>query len=88
MRDRQNHLDRHRSLAHRPSGALATLHTNSAPESIIRLLDMGMDPLILPMPCWVLLTKRLAKRLCKCKAAHPPDDQEVEQLLNEYAGKS
>ena len=29
---------------------LATLHTNSAPESVIRLLDMGMDPSISPMP--------------------------------------
>ena len=64
---------------------LATLHTNSAPESIIRLLDMGMDPFNFADALLGVLAQRLAKRLCKCKAAYQPDDQEVEQLLNEYA---
>jgi Tfp pilus assembly pilus retraction ATPase PilT len=45
----------------------ATLHTNSAPESIIRLLDMGMDPFNFADALLGILAQRLAKRLCKCK---------------------
>ncbi len=30
---------------------LSTLHTNSAPETITRLLDLGLDPLTSQMPC-------------------------------------
>ena len=50
----------------------ATLHTNSAPESIIRLLDMGMDPFNFADALLGILAQRLAKRLCaKCKQPHP-----------------
>src|SRR5918912_1811059 len=42
----------------------ATLHTNSAPESIIRLLDMGMDPFNFADALLGVLAQRLAKRLC------------------------
>ena len=46
----------------------ATLHTNSAPESIIRLLDMGMDPFNFADALLGILAQRLARRLCgKCK---------------------
>ncbi len=49
----------------------ATLHTNSAPESIIRLLDMGMDPFNFADALLGILAQRLAKRLCgKCKQPH------------------
>jgi len=41
----------------------ATLHTNSAPESIIRLLDMGMDPFNFADALLGILAQRLAKRL-------------------------
>src|SRR5438270_2986978 len=41
----------------------ATLHTNSAPESIIRLLDMGMDPFNFSDALLGILAQRLAKRL-------------------------
>ncbi|MFO1381046.1 MAG: ATPase, T2SS/T4P/T4SS family [Chitinivorax sp.] len=65
---------------------LATLHTNSAPESIIRLLDMGMDPFNFADALLGILAQRLAKRLCgKCRQAYHPDEQEVAQLLDEYA---
>ena len=47
----------------------ATLHTNSAPESIVRLLDMGMDPFNFSDALLGILAQRLAKRLCKCKEA-------------------
>ena len=63
----------------------ATLHTNSAPESIVRLLDMGMDPFNFADALLGVLAQRLAKRLCsKCKTAYHPGADEVEQLLTEY----
>ena len=63
----------------------ATLHTNSAPESIIRLLDMGMDPFNFADALLGVLAQRLAKRLCtKCKQPYVPDSNEIKSLLNEY----
>jgi len=63
---------------------LATLHTNSAPESVIRLLDMGMDPFNFSDALLGVLAQRLAKRLCKCKKPHIASEQEINALLNEY----
>jgi type II secretory ATPase GspE/PulE/Tfp pilus assembly ATPase PilB-like protein len=62
----------------------ATLHTNSAPESIIRLLDMGMDPFNFADALLGILAQRLAKRLCDCKKPYTPDANEIKALLNEY----
>jgi len=63
----------------------ATLHTNSAPESIIRLLDMGMDPFNFGDALLGILAQRLGKRLCKeCKQPYQPDAEEIDQLLDEY----
>jgi len=64
----------------------ATLHTNSAPESIIRLLDMGMDPFNFADALLGILAQRLGKRLCKeCKVAYQPGQDEIRQLLHEYS---
>ncbi len=63
----------------------ATLHTNSAPESIVRLLDMGMDPFNFADALLGVLAQRLAKRLCgKCKQAYTPPPEEMKALLTEY----
>ena len=62
----------------------ATLHTNSAPESIIRLLDMGMDPFNFSDALLGILAQRLAKRLCSCKQAYTPDPAELTAFLREY----
>lgn len=62
----------------------ATLHTNSATESIIRLLDMGMDPFNFSDALLGILAQRLAKRLCKCKKSHAASEQELKMLLGEY----
>ena len=62
----------------------ATLHTNSAPESIVRLLDMGMDPFNFADALLGILAQRLAKRLCKCKAARVAPDEEIDRLMDEY----
>jgi type II secretory ATPase GspE/PulE/Tfp pilus assembly ATPase PilB-like protein len=63
----------------------ATLHTNSAPESIVRLLDMGMDPFNFADALVGILAQRLAKRLCaKCKQPYHPGADEIKTLLQEY----
>jgi len=64
----------------------ATLHTNSAPESVVRLLDMGMDPFNFSDALLGVLAQRLAKRLCKkCKKPHTATQDELKSLLAEYA---
>jgi type II secretory ATPase GspE/PulE/Tfp pilus assembly ATPase PilB-like protein len=62
----------------------ATLHTNSAPESIVRLLDMGMDPFNFSDALLGILAQRLAKRLCSCKQQYLPEPGEVKSFLTEY----
>ena len=62
----------------------ATLHTNSAPESIIRLLDMGMDPFNFSDALLGILAQRLARRLCGCKQAYVPEAAELTSFLKEY----
>ncbi|WP_240787116.1 GspE/PulE family protein [Ramlibacter rhizophilus] len=63
----------------------STLHTNSAPESIVRLLDMGMDPFNFADALLGILAQRLARRLCECKEAYLPGEEEVQALVGEYA---
>ncbi|GAB3481533.1 GspE/PulE family protein [Polaromonas eurypsychrophila] len=63
----------------------STLHTNSAPESITRLLDMGMDPFNFADALLGILAQRLAKKLCDCKLAYQPDSQELKDFIKEYA---
>ncbi|HYU68489.1 MAG TPA: ATPase, T2SS/T4P/T4SS family [Burkholderiales bacterium] len=66
----------------------ATLHTNSAPESIIRLLDMGMDPFNFSDALLGILAQRLAKRLCgKCKQTYLPGADEMKHILQEYCSE-
>lgn len=66
----------------------ATLHTNSAPESINRLLDMGMDPFNFADALLGVLAQRLAKRLCPdCKKPHIATDSEIKMLQAEYASE-
>ncbi|HSN38914.1 MAG TPA: ATPase, T2SS/T4P/T4SS family [Burkholderiales bacterium] len=63
----------------------ATLHTNSAPESVVRLLDMGMDPFNFADALLGILAQRLAKRLCnKCKEPHVASDDDIRLLMDEY----
>ncbi|PZP52615.1 MAG: secretion system protein E, partial [Azospira oryzae] len=63
----------------------ATLHTNSAPESIVRLLDMGMDPFNFADALIGILAQRLAKRLCpQCKRPRVATQEDIKRLLAEY----
>lgn len=64
---------------------LSTLHTNSASESIVRLLDLGMDPFNFADALLGVLAQRLAKSLCsKCKKLYYPKPEELEALLDEF----
>jgi type II secretory ATPase GspE/PulE/Tfp pilus assembly ATPase PilB-like protein len=63
---------------------LSTLHTNSAPETVTRLLDMGMDPFNFADSLLAVLAQRLVRRLCKeCLAKRPATDEEVNELLDD-----
>jgi type II secretory ATPase GspE/PulE/Tfp pilus assembly ATPase PilB-like protein len=63
----------------------STLHTNSAPETIVRLLDMGMDPFNFADALLGILAQRLVKTLCaKCKEAYHPSEEEYHEIAQEY----
>jgi type II secretory ATPase GspE/PulE/Tfp pilus assembly ATPase PilB-like protein len=63
----------------------STLHTNSAPESITRLLDMGMDPFNFADAILCILAQRLVLTLCKtCKKPYHPTRAEYDELVREY----
>ncbi len=63
----------------------STLHTNSAPESITRLLDMGMDPFNFADALLGILAQRLAKKLCDCKECYTPSSTELKSFMAEYS---
>ena len=68
---------------------LSTLHTNSAAESIVRLLDMGMDPFNFADALQAILAQRLAKALCPdCREAYVPEADEMQALVEEYVSGS
>ncbi|MBW2450550.1 MAG: type II/IV secretion system protein [Deltaproteobacteria bacterium] len=63
----------------------STLHTNSAPETITRLLDMGLNPLNFSDAFLGVLAQRLTRRLCsKCREEHPVSVDEFETLVSDY----
>jgi type II secretory ATPase GspE/PulE/Tfp pilus assembly ATPase PilB-like protein len=63
----------------------STLHTNSAPESVTRLLDMGMDPFNFADAVLGILAQRLVRTLCKsCKREYHPSQGEYDELVREY----
>ena len=64
---------------------LSTLHTNSAPETITRLLDLGLDPVNFSDALLGVLAQRLMRTLCgKCKAPYKPEQKELDGLINAY----
>jgi type II secretory ATPase GspE/PulE/Tfp pilus assembly ATPase PilB-like protein len=64
---------------------MSTLHTNSAPESVTRLLDLGMDPFNFADALLGVLAQRLVRRLCTdCKQAYEASSSELEALAAEY----
>jgi type II secretory ATPase GspE/PulE/Tfp pilus assembly ATPase PilB-like protein len=64
---------------------LSTLHTNSAPETITRLLDMDIDPFNFADALLGIMAQRLARTLCKdCKEEYVPTQEEFAELMQDY----
>lgn len=63
----------------------STLHTNSAPETITRLIDLGVDPFNFADALLGILAQRLVRTLCKkCKTSHTASQEELDILAKEY----
>ncbi|WP_374561865.1 GspE/PulE family protein [Ideonella sp.] len=66
---------------------LSTLHTNSAPESITRLLEIGLDPFTFSDSLLGILAQRLVRRLCvHCRVPQPLNEAAQQQLADHYLG--
>jgi len=63
----------------------STLHTNSAPETLVRLVEMGMDPISFSEALTLVIAQRLIRQLCaSCKKTYKPSKEEYETLKNAY----
>jgi type IV pilus assembly protein PilB len=59
---------------------LSTLHTNDAPSSLPRLIEMGVEPYLAASAIDCIVAQRLLRKLClKCKESYKPDNAELEQ---------
>ncbi len=60
---------------------VSTLHTNDAPSSITRLIDMGVEPFLISASVVGVIAQRLVRRLCpKCSKSKPASDREKSLL--------
>jgi type IV pilus assembly protein PilB len=60
---------------------MSTLHTNSAPETVTRLMDMGLEPFNVASALNLILAQRLLRRICSgCKTQYEPDDLELDAM--------
>ncbi|HEY5932604.1 MAG TPA: GspE/PulE family protein [Nitrospira sp.] len=67
---------------------MSTLHTNSAVETVTRLLDMGCDSFNFADAMLGILAMRLCKRIClHCKEGYHPTQQEYDELVQGYGAR-
>jgi len=60
----------------------STIHTNSATHTIQRLVNLWVDPLLISSSLRMIISQRLARRLCKsCKIAYKPSDKIKEYIV-------
>ena len=60
---------------------LSTLHTNDAPSSVIRLVDLGVEPFLLTATMEGVVAQRLVRTICpKCKESYTPGEEELMEL--------
>ena len=60
---------------------LTTLHTNDAPSSVARLLDLGVEPFLITATVEGVVAQRLVRRICaKCRTEYEPDDEQIFEL--------
>jgi type IV pilus assembly protein PilB len=58
-----------------------TLHTNDAPSSIARLLDLGIEPFLITATLEGIISQRLIRRICEnCKTAYQPNEAQLLEL--------
>ena len=63
----------------------STLHTNNTPETLVRIVEMGMDPISFSEALNAVIAQRLVRMLCnKCKKNFKPNKEEYEQLKASY----
>jgi type IV pilus assembly protein PilB len=59
----------------------STLHTNDAPSTIIRLIDMGVDPVYVGSAVRLIVAQRLLRKIClNCKKEYEPTDDELQKI--------
>jgi len=64
---------------------LSTLHTNSAPETVNRLLDMGLEPIYFAEALIGIMAQRLVKSFCPaCRTQHTPTAEEKRTIIEEF----
>lgn len=67
---------------------LATLHTNTAPGAVIRLLDMGVESYLIASSLIGVLSQRLVRTIChNCKEEYKPLEEEIRELSEQLVGK-
>jgi type IV pilus assembly protein PilB len=60
---------------------MSTLHTNSAPETVTRLLDMGLEPFNVASALNLILAQRLVRRICgNCRIKYEPENIEISAM--------
>ena len=60
---------------------LSTLHTNDAPTTITRIVDMGVEPFLLTATLEGIVAQRLVRIICKeCRAEYAPSEEELYEL--------
>ncbi len=63
----------------------STLHTNSAVETVVRLLDMGLDPFNFADALLTIVAQRLVRRICvECREEYHPERDEFDELVHAY----
>ena len=63
----------------------STIHTNSAVETVVRLLDLGCDPFNFSDAMLGVLAMRLCKRICQnCREPYEPGEEERDELIHAY----
>jgi type IV pilus assembly protein PilB len=64
---------------------LSSLHTNDAPSTILRLVDMGVEPYLISSTLALVVTQRLARRLCPyCRKPYSPDQKLLAELIENH----
>jgi type II secretory ATPase GspE/PulE/Tfp pilus assembly ATPase PilB-like protein len=68
---------------------LSTLHTNSAAETVTRLLDLGLNPYSFSDSLLCILAQRLARGLCKeCREEYIPGETELKEIIEEFGAEN